>query len=196
MSYPSDGFESAFRHHIDDVSTVIENCHANRYAVVNLTERRYSVAKFHTGTVFEAGWKTSGPTPLNVVLETVEKCLKFLQADPQNVVIIHCLDGKSNSAILVAGMLLACKFVTSFRDALKFFELKRCAPHLENYHMTMLKYIEKAFAERQYVSRSVTITSLILEPVPIFSKQGDGCRPYVQLVRNNQVFIIFIFVYK
>ena len=25
MSYPSDGFESAIRHHIDDVSSVIEN---------------------------------------------------------------------------------------------------------------------------------------------------------------------------
>jgi hypothetical protein len=55
MSFPSDGFESAFRHHIDDVSSVIENCHSGHYAVVNLTERRYHVAKFHTGIVIDAG---------------------------------------------------------------------------------------------------------------------------------------------
>ena len=55
MSFPSDGFESAFRHHIDDVSSVIENCHSGHYAVVNLTERRYNVAKFQTGVVIDAG---------------------------------------------------------------------------------------------------------------------------------------------
>ena len=172
----------------DHNNAIFFHSHANHYAVVNLTERRYNVAKFQTGVVMEAGWKTTGPTPLSVVLETVEKCLKFLQKDPQNVIVVHCLDGKTNSAVLVAAVLLACKFVTTFSDGLKFFELKRCAPHIENYHKTLLKYVEKAFSERHIVTRGVTITSLILEPVPNFSKQGDGCRPFVQLVRNNQVF--------
>jgi hypothetical protein len=82
MSYPADGFESAIRHHIDDVSAVIENCHAHHYAVVNLTERRYNAAKFATGSVIDAGWKTSGPTPLDVVLETAERCLQVPPCHP------------------------------------------------------------------------------------------------------------------
>jgi len=187
MSYPSDGFESAFRHHIDDVSTVIENCHANHYVVVNLTERRYNVAKFQSGVVIEGGWKTTSPTPLSVVLETAEKCLRFLQKDPQNIVIAHCIDGKANSAVLIAAILLATNFVTSYKDALKFFEFKRCAAHLEQHHITTLKYIEKSLRDRQFVTRSVTLTSIILEPVPLFTKQSDGCRPFVQIIRNNQV---------
>ena len=192
MSYPSDGFESAFRHHIDDVSSVIENCHANQYAIINLTERRYNVAKFQSGVVIEGGWKTTSPTPLNVVLETTEKCLRFLEKDPQNIIVAHCIDGKANSAVLVASILLATKFVPTYKDALKFFELKRCGANLENHHLTTLKYAEKAFKDRQLVTRSVTLTSIILEPVPMFTKQGDGCRPYVQIVRNNQVITLDI----
>jgi cyclin G-associated kinase len=123
---------------------------------------------------------------------------QFLQLDPQNIVIVHCIDGKTNSAVLVSALLLACRFVASHHDAVKFFELKRCAPHLDNYHVTLLKYAEKAFAERQVVTRSVTINSLILEPVPIFTKQGDGCKPYVQIVRNNQASYhkVFVGVYR
>jgi hypothetical protein len=60
MSYPSDGFESAYRHHIDDVCAAVENCHANHYAIVNLSERRYTHTKFHSGVVIDAGWKVAG----------------------------------------------------------------------------------------------------------------------------------------
>ena len=102
--------------------------------VVNLSEKRYNgPLKFPTGKVVNAGWRTAAVTPLFLVLETVTNCLQYLQADPNHIIVIHCLDGKSNTAVLCCAILLACKFVTSFKDALKFFALKRCEALLDNF---------------------------------------------------------------
>ena len=93
--------------------------------IVNLSEKRYNgPLKFPTGQVVNAGWRTSTVTPLVLVLETVNNSLHFLRADPKHILIIHCLDGRSNTAVLVCAILMACQFVTSFKDALKFFALK------------------------------------------------------------------------
>jgi hypothetical protein len=46
MSFPADGVESAYRNHIDDVSTFLEGMHKDRYMVYNLTERHYDYSKF------------------------------------------------------------------------------------------------------------------------------------------------------
>ena len=160
--------------------------------IVNLSEKRYNgTLKFPTGQVVSAGWRTSTVTPLVLALETVNNCLNFLRTDPKHILVVHCLDGKSNTAVLVCGILLACKFVTSFKDALKFFALKRCEALLDNYHVTMLKYIESVYTSpSSFVeSRAITISSLILEPVPLFTKNQDGCRPYVEVTKGNLDFI-------
>ena len=46
MSYPAEGMESAIKNHIDDVRMFLETRHRNCYAVYNLTQRNYRVAKF------------------------------------------------------------------------------------------------------------------------------------------------------
>ena len=97
--------------------------------VVNLSEKSYNgPSKFPNGKVFKAGWSTnplSPVTPLETVLKTVEETLAYLAADKGNVVVVHCLDGRSNTAVLVAALLMAVGFAHTFRDALKFFALKR-----------------------------------------------------------------------
>ena len=162
--------------------------------VVNLSEKRYNgPLKFPTGKVVNAGWRTAAVTPLFLVLETVTNCLQYLQADPNHIIVIHCLDGKSNTAVLCCAILLACKFVTSFKDALKFFALKRCEALLDNFHVTMLRYLEAVYTSPSSFieSRSISIQSVILEPVPLFTKNQDGCRPYVEVIKGK-IKVIFL----
>ena len=162
--------------------------------VVNLSEKRYNgPLKFPTGKVVNAGWRTAAVTPLFLVLETVTNCLQYLQADPNHIIVIHCLDGKANTAVLCCAILLACKFVTSFKDALKFFALKRCEALLDNFHVTMLRYLEAVYTSPSSFieSRSISIQSVILEPVPLFTKNQDGCRPYVEVIKGK-LKIIFL----
>ena len=114
------------RNHIDNIAAILENRHPNHYSVMNLTDRNpYNVQKFTTGLVSQPGWSTQRPTAFKTVLETLNLCLDFLRRDSANIIVIHCIDGKSNTAVLVVGLLIACGFVQNYKDGLKFFGLKR-----------------------------------------------------------------------
>lgn len=103
------------------------------------------------------------------------------------MIVVHCLNGKANSAVLVVGLLLACGFVSNYKDGLKFFALKRCDPVLEPHHKIILRYMETAFSGSLTVieSRVVNVTSVVLEPVPTFSKTSEGCRPFVEVTKSD-----------
>ena len=152
----------------------------------NFADRNpYNVQKFATGLVSQPGWATQKPTAFKTVLETLNLCLDFLRRDANNIIVIHCMDGKSNTAVLVVGLLIACGFAQNYKDGLKFFGLKRCEAALEPHHKIMLRYLESAFSgpSRFIESRVVTLTSIVLEPVPCFSKTADGARPFVELAK-------------
>ena len=187
MSYPAEGLESAMKNHIDEIAAILEHRHANNYSVYNLTERTYNVQKFTTGMVSQPGWFTQKPTAFKTVTETLSLCLDFLKRDAKNVLVIHCLDGRANSAVLVVALLLACGFVQNYKDGLKFFGLKRCEPLLEAHHKITLRYLETAFSgPSNFVeSRMVTVSSVVLEPVPGFSKTAEGCRPFVEVCKAD-----------
>jgi len=46
MSYPAEGVESAIKNHIDDVREFLDTHHSDSYAVYNLSNRSYRIAKF------------------------------------------------------------------------------------------------------------------------------------------------------
>ncbi len=53
----------------------------------------------------------------------------------------------------------------------------------------MLRYLESAFnSPSNYIeARSITISSVVLEPVPLFSKNADGCRPFIEVAKCSEV---------
>ena len=71
---------------------------------------------------------------------------------------MHCLDGKSNTAVLAVGLLIACGFVTNYKDGLKFFGLKRCEASLEAHHRIALRYLESAFTGPSNLIESKVVT--------------------------------------
>lgn len=75
----------------------------------------------------------------------------------------------------------------NYKDGLKFFGLKRCGALLEPHHKITLRYLETAFSGLSSVieSRTVTVTSVVLEPVPGFSKTAEGCRPFVEVSKPD-----------
>jgi len=46
MSFPSEGVESAFKNHIDEVRNYLDYKHKNSYAVYNLSQKSYRNVKF------------------------------------------------------------------------------------------------------------------------------------------------------
>ena len=98
-------------------------------------------------------------------------------ASRQNVLALHCLDGKSNTAVLFAAILLITKVFSSVKECLKLFEIKRSEAILTCGQIAVLGHVERFLRGSPNISvphMSVTVNSVILEPVPLFTKANDG----------------------
>ena len=59
--------------------------------------------------MFDTDWSTLVVPSLVQVLQTSIQCLEFLAKNKRNVIAIHCVDGRSNSAMLFAALMLVGK---------------------------------------------------------------------------------------
>ena len=67
-SYPAEGIESAYRHHIDDVRLALDTRHGNNYSVYNVSGRSYPSTKFST-RVTDCGWPQKHAPSLRTLYE-------------------------------------------------------------------------------------------------------------------------------
>ena len=188
MSLPVEGLESAYRNHIDDVRALMENKHSNYYTVFNVSERQSNPSKYPSGHLVEAGWPAGAVPSLDHVLDLCSKMLDYLSRDLRNVVVVYCLDGKSSTAYIVCGLLIYSGLVTSVEAALTIFSAKRCDPVLTSCQLESLQHLASLAATKLPVLKSpfVTLTNVVVEPVPLFNKAGDGCRPYVEIYQGKE----------
>jgi len=188
MSFPAEGLESAYRNHIDDVRGMMESQHAGHYTVYNVSERTYSDTKYPTGKLVQAGWPVGTVPTLDSVLDLCSSMLDFLSRDARNVVVIHCLDGKSSTAFMVSALLLYSGLVTTLEASIAVFTGKRCDPVLTSGQMASLNHLATLVVSKPPVLKSpfVTVTNLVIEPIPLFNKAGDGCRPYVEIFQGKE----------
>ena len=188
MSLPTEGIESAYRNHIDDVRIMMESKHSGHYTVYNVSERMSNPSKYPSGQLVEAGW-TPGTVPgLDTTLDLVARMLDYLSRDIRNVVLVYCLDGKSSTAYIISALLLYSGLVTSAEAALAIFSAKRCDPVLTSCQMESLRHLATLTHNKLPVLKSpfVTITNIVVEPIPLFNKAGDGCRPYVEVYQGKE----------
>jgi len=188
MSFPAEGLESAYRNHIEDVRAMMEAQYEGNYQVYNVSERSYPASKFPTGKLVHAGWPAGSVPPLDTTLDLCHSILDFLSKDLRHVAVIHCLDGKSSTAYLVCALLIYVRFVSSVEAAMAVFSGKRCEPVLSACQKASLGNLCSLASSTPPVLKSpfVTVTSLVIEPIPLFNKAGDGCRPFVEVFQGKE----------
>ena len=188
MSLPVEGLESAYRNHIDDVRALMENKHSNYYTVFNVSERQSNPSKYPSGHLVEAGWPAGAVPSLDAVLELCTKMLDYLSRDLRNVLVVYCLDGKSSTAYIVSALLIYSGLASSVEAAVTIFSAKRCDPVLTSCQLESLRHLASLAVSKLPVLKSpfVTVTNVVVEPVPLFNKAGDGCRPYVEVYQGKE----------
>ena len=188
MSLPAEGLESAYRNHIDDVRAMMESKHSGHYTVYNVSERASNPSKYPSGQLVEAGWSPGTVPSLDSSLDLCSKMLDFLSRDIRNVVVVYCLDGKSSTAYIVTALLLYCGLVTTPEAGLAIFSAKRCDPVLTSCQLESLGHLATLTLSKPPVLKSpfVTITNVVIEPIPLFNKAGDGCRPYIEVYQGKE----------
>lgn len=183
MSYPAEGLESAYRNHVEDVRTLLDARHRGHYAIYNVSGRAYSSAKFDC-KVTERGWLARKAPPLHTLFNLCRSMLAYLNQDARNVCVVHCLDGKCSSAVLVSAFLVFCHLFDSPEEALQMFAVRRCPVTLCPSQIRYIQYMSQMVSQNHQVLPHrfpLQIVALTLKPVPMFTKLRDGCRPFVEV---------------
>ena len=193
MGFPSVGVEAAYRNPMKEVQRFFKHYHAGHFLIFNLcSERAYEASQFQ-GHVERHPFNDHNPCPLQVVYPFCEAAAAFLEADPLNVVAIHCKAGKGRTGLMIAALLVHMKYIhqgspaDATQMALRHFGDRRThngkgvtIPS----QMRMVRYYAECRAAGQTMRNGpkLRITSIHLTTAPNFDT-GGGCDPYFKLER-------------
>uniref|UniRef100_A0A8C5UQ95 Cyclin G associated kinase n=1 Tax=Malurus cyaneus samueli TaxID=2593467 RepID=A0A8C5UQ95_9PASS len=182
MSFPAEGVESAIKNNIEDVRLCLDSKHPGHYAVYNLSPRTYRPSRFHN-RVSECGWPARRAPNLQNLYSICKNMHLWLKQDQKNVCIVHCLDGRAASAVVVCSFLCFCRLFTTAEAAVYMFSMKRCPPGIWPSHKRYIEYMCDMMAEEPIIphSKPILVRSIVMTPVPLFSKQRNGCRPFCEV---------------
>ncbi|XP_072940356.1 cyclin-G-associated kinase [Epargyreus clarus] len=192
MSYPSDLLESAYKtNHIDDVRMYLESHHpGGKYCVYTVGEGR---ARFPRRQLVAdaAAWPSDEHRAplLAPYYALLQHMYQYLGRDERSALVIACQDGKSRSCMLLCGLLLYAKLVTVPEDALQIFAVKRTPINISPSQLRYLYYLSNIVRPEPVLPhfRPVSLVSLTIQPVPLFTKARDGCRPYLEVYNEDRL---------
>lgn len=183
MSFPAEGLESAYRNHVEDVRQFLDS-RSHPYMVVNISGRSYELSKFGKHVkIVEGGtsWKDSKKFPsLKSIISLCDTIFKWLTANTINCVVIHCIDGRTNSAILVSSFLLLIELFKDYHSILNFFNTKRASSTIvkvdlspsQHRYLGYVARMKKGGKSLNFFSpgKYVIIRSVTMVGVPLFTK--------------------------
>ncbi|KAM4640560.1 auxilin isoform 2-T2 [Discoglossus pictus] len=190
MSFPAEGVELGFRNHIEDVRSFLDSRHLDHYTVFNLSQKSYRSAKFHN-RVSECSWPVRQAPSLHNLFAVCKNMHNWLQQNPKNVCVIHCMDGRTASAVLVSAMFCFCHLFSNPVPATQLLNAKRPGIGLWPSHRRYIGYICDLVSDKptQTHCKPLVIKSVTISPVPCFNKQRNGCRPFCEiLIGETRIF--------
>ncbi|XP_048448331.1 cyclin-G-associated kinase isoform X1 [Rhincodon typus] len=182
MSFPAEGVESAIKNNIEDVRLFLDSRHPGHYAVYNLSQRTYRSFKFHN-RVSECGWPARRAPSLQNLYNICRNMHLWLKQDQKNICVVHCLDGRAASAVVVCSFLCFCRLFTTAEAAVYMFSMKRSPPGIWPSHKRYVEYMCDMMAEEPIIphNKPIMIKSIVMTPVPLFNKQRNACRPFCEI---------------
>jgi cyclin G-associated kinase len=189
MSFPHE--DSQHANSLWEVREFLETRHPSQYLVFNLSGHAYDMAQLNN-QVADFAWPHKQMPDLEKLVDLCRNLDSWLRADKQNVIVLHCTDGRLVSALVVTAYLLFLNAFTSPLVPLKLFTFKRSldiqiispSPSQLRY----LGYIMDLVGTKAYKPHStgVTITAIQMSSVPLFNAIKTGCKPFVEVFQNGE----------
>lgn len=102
---------------IDRLATRLNADYAQRMLILNMSEHKYDTGKFF-GEVMDVAFRGLPAPPVELLLELLLSSHQWLASDPTNVVVVHCYEGFTRSAVLGSCFLTFRGFHSHPLDAL------------------------------------------------------------------------------
>ncbi|GAM21478.1 hypothetical protein SAMD00019534_046530 [Acytostelium subglobosum LB1] len=141
MSFPAEGVESAYRNSIHDVAQMLNEHHFDHYRIYNLSERKYDYNLFNGNVHDWCGFPDHHAPPLALMFKTVISIYNYLQEDPFNVAIVHCLAGKGRTGTTISALMMYAGLFDNREDAMRYFAVKRSSNNFGITGPSQIRYI-------------------------------------------------------
>ncbi|XP_078043088.1 cyclin-G-associated kinase [Augochlora pura] len=192
MPYPADGIESAYRaNHVEDVRAFLQARHPPpaRIQLYNLSRGRPNVARLpgrHIDCSFAYASSDSNAPLLSALYQICQDIYQYLNADFNHVVVLYCTDGYRASATIACTLLIYARALTTPEEAIALFTTRRCQPpQLQPSELRSINYMSLLSSGVHPHTKPLALRSLIIQPVPLFTRAKDGCRPYIDIYSNG-----------
>ncbi|XP_012532377.1 cyclin-G-associated kinase [Monomorium pharaonis] len=192
MPYPADGIESAYRaNHVEDVRAFLHARHPPpaKIQLYNLSRGRPNVTRLsgrHIDCSFAYATPESNAPMLFALYQICQDIYQYLNADFNHVVVLYCTDGYRASATVACTLLIYCRALITVEEAIALFTTRRCQPpHLQPSELRSINYMSMLSGGQPPHTKPLILRSVIIQPVPLFTRAKDGCRPYIEIYSNG-----------
>ncbi|XP_036599798.1 phosphatidylinositol 3,4,5-trisphosphate 3-phosphatase TPTE2-like [Trichosurus vulpecula] len=125
MSFPSSGGRSLYRNPIKEVVRFLDTKHPDHYKIYNLcSERTYDHSYFHNRVERFPIDDHNVPTIIDM-LKFVDSVFEWMEEDPENIIVVHCMGGKGRTGTMICIWLIASEHFDTAKESLEYFGKRR-----------------------------------------------------------------------
>ncbi|NXJ67948.1 TENS3 protein, partial [Rostratula benghalensis] len=190
VSFPASCSEETYLRNLQDVTQMLKSKHGDNYLVLNLSEKRYDLAKLNP-KIMDVGWPDLHAPPLDKVCTICKAMESWLNNDPQHVVVIHCRGGKGRIGVVISSYMHFTNVSASADQALDRFAMKK---FFDDKVAALMQPSQRRYVQflSGLLSGSVKMNTtplflhyVILHGIPSFDA-GGACRPFLKLYQAMQ----------
>ncbi|XP_076974847.1 tensin-3 isoform X2 [Tamandua tetradactyla] len=190
VSFPASCSEESYLHNLEEVTRMLKSKHGDNYLVLNLSEKRYDLAKLNP-KIMDVGWPDLHAPPLDKMCTVCKAQESWLNSDPQHVVVIHCRGGKGRIGVVISSYMHFTNVSASADQALDRFAMKK---FYDDKVSALMQPSQKRYVQflSGLLSGSVKMNAsplflhfVILHGIPSFDT-GGACRPFLKLYQAMQ----------
>ncbi|XP_071409520.1 tensin-3 isoform X2 [Pithys albifrons albifrons] len=190
VSFPASCSEDTYLHNLQDVTRMLKSKHGDNYLVLNLSEKRYDLAKLNP-KIMDVGWPDLHAPLLDKVCTICKAMESWLNSDPQHVVVIHCRGGKGRIGVVISSYMHFINVSASADQALDRFAMKK---FFDDKVSALMQPSQRRYVQflSGLLSGSVKMNAtplflhyVILHGIPSLDA-GGACRPFLKLYQAMQ----------
>uniref|UniRef100_A0A7N4NRX9 Phosphatidylinositol-3,4,5-trisphosphate 3-phosphatase n=1 Tax=Sarcophilus harrisii TaxID=9305 RepID=A0A7N4NRX9_SARHA len=197
MSFPSSGSRSLYRNPIKEVARFLDTKHKDHYKIYNLcSEKTYNPSHFHNRVERFPIDDHNVPTIIDM-LKFVDSVFEWMEKDPKNIIVVHCMGGKGRTGTMICIWLIASEHFNTAKESLEYFGKRRTDTASSSKYQgvetpSQRRYIEYfALIKNKYLwavpqSKTLKISSIIIHSIRGIGK-GNGTDLKIVIIVNKKI---------